>query len=41
MEEFTEKSKAEQNRFFNWLLRLQQYAVEEARRKKEKETHDG
>lgn len=37
MEEFTEKSKAEQNRFFNWLLRLQQYAVEEARRKKEKE----
>lgn len=34
MEESTEKSKAEQKRFFNWLLRLQQYAVEEARRRK-------
>lgn len=33
MEESTEKSKAEQNRFFNWLLRLQQYAVEEGRRR--------
>ena len=34
MEESTEKSKAEQKRFFKWLLGLQQYAVEEVRRRK-------